>query len=173
MLCYTRKGTTITKGMIRYNCLMSMNKDQIIFMICSAPSTMSILLVIDGSETVRSFGTREKALWNVMLHNEWYNNYQRLGTVQVLDVDEYGPNFIFAICLSPSTMSMLLVIDGLETMRCFGTCEKALWNVMLYKEWYNNYPRHGTVQVLDVNEYGSNYICDMFGSFYNVYIIGN
>ena len=80
--------------MIRYNCLMSMNKDQIIFMICSAPSTMSISLVIDGSEPVRCFGTREKVLLNVMSYKERYNNYQRLGTVEVLDVNEYGPNYI-------------------------------------------------------------------------------
>ena len=85
IICYTRKGTTITQGMIRYKCLMSMNMDQIIFMICSAPSTMSVLLVIDGSETVRCFGTHEKALWNVilkyikytMLYKERYKNFRR------------------------------------------------------------------------------------------------
>ena len=53
--------------MVQYKCLMLMKMDQIIFTICSAPSTMSILLVIDGSETMRCFGTREKALWNVMV----------------------------------------------------------------------------------------------------------
>ena len=85
MLCYTRNGTTITQGMVQYKCLMSMNMDQIIFAICLAPSTMSILLVIDGLETMRCFGTHEKALWNfmfksikyTMLYKERYKNYPR------------------------------------------------------------------------------------------------
>ena len=39
---------------------------------------------------------------------------------------------IFAIPLAPSTMSILLVMDRLETARCFGTREKALWNINLF-----------------------------------------
>ena len=62
-----RHGIKITHSMVRYKCSLLTNTDQIMFAIRSAPSTMSILLVIDGSETVRCFGTHEKALWNVML----------------------------------------------------------------------------------------------------------
>ena len=71
--------------MVRYKCSLLTNTDQIMFAIRSAPSTMSILLVIDGSETVRCFGTHEKALWNfmfksikyTMLYKERYKNYPR------------------------------------------------------------------------------------------------
>ena len=70
-------------------------------------------------------------------------------------------------------MSILLEMDWSETVRCFGTHEKALWNIILYKERYKKYLRHGTVQVLDFDEYGPDDIRDTFGSFYHVYIIGD
>ena len=44
---------------------------------------------------------------------------------------------------------------------------------MLPEEQYKNYLRHGTVEVLDFDDYGPNYIRDTFGPFYNVYTIYN
>ena len=44
-----------------YKSSMSANMDHNLFPICSAPSTMPILLVMDRSGAVRYFGTRVKA----------------------------------------------------------------------------------------------------------------
>ena len=71
---------------------MLTNMDHIMFAMHSAPSIMSIILAMDQSETVRCFGTREMALWNIVLHKERYIHFLRHGMVQVLDLDEYGPH---------------------------------------------------------------------------------
>ena len=79
-------------------------------------------------------------------------------------------HIMFAIRSAPSTISILLAMDRSETVRCFGTRVKALWNIIFYKE---RYLRHDMVQVLYFDEYGSHYVGDTLGPFHHVYIIGN
>ena len=78
---------------------------------------------------------------------------------------------MFAIRLAPSTISILLTMDRPETVRCFGNPVNTLWNIILYKEQYIQYPNCDTVQVLYFDKYGSHYVRNTFGPFPHIYII--
>jgi len=90
----------------------------------------------------------------------------------VLDFDDYGPNYI-RDTFRPFYNVHITSMGRSETVTYFGTHEMALQNILLSKERYKNCLRHGTVEVLDFDEYGPNYIRDTFGPFYNVYTIHN
>ena len=75
-------------------------------------------------------------------------------------------------------MSILFKKDQSNQMCCLQTDvrenEIKFWpGSVVLEAWYKNYPQHGTVQVLIVDKYRPNYVCNTFSSFYNVYIIGN
>jgi len=80
-------------------------------------------------------------------------------------------HIMFAIHSASSTISMLSTMDQLEAVRCFGTHVNALWNIILYKERYIQYPNCDTVKVLYFDEYGSHYVRNTFGPFHHIYII--
>ena len=84
----------------------------------------------------------------------------------------YGPNY-FRDTFSPFYNLHITAMGRSETVTYFGSHEKALQNILFSKERYKNCLRHGTVEVLDFDEYGPNYIRDTFCPFYNVYTIHN
>jgi len=108
--------------------------DHVISTTRSAPSIMSLLLAMDRSETVRCFGWSEKPLWT-MLQKERYKNCLRHGTVEVLDFDDYGPNYI-RDTFRPFYKVHITSMGRSETVTYFGTHEKALQNILLSKERY-------------------------------------
>ena len=124
------------------------------------------------SETVRYFGSREMALQNILLSKERYKSCLRHGTVQVLNVDEYGPNYI-RDTFRPF-YNVYTIYNGL-----IANCEYArnMWKGVLRnklpEEQYKNCLRHDTGQVTYFEDDGSNYIRDMFSQLYNVNITRN
>ena len=86
---------------------MSANMDHNLFPICSAPSTMPILLVMDRSGAVRYFGTRVKAFRIFFYTRNGTGGRIRLKS----SISTYMDHIEFAIPSEPSTMSILLVMD--------------------------------------------------------------
>ena len=98
--------------------------DHNLFPICSAPSTMPILLVMDQSGAVRYFGTRVKAFRIFFNTRNGTGGRIRLKS----SISTYMDHIEFAIPSEPSTMSILLVMDRSGPLRCFGSRVKIFYH---------------------------------------------